>query len=757
VSSRKQAAKKAPSMAQAVPAALAAAAAQDAVMSTVFRADGTILLQNPAARVGFAAPEGEETSLFLRHFVSPREAAALLARMARNETIRSELPVHTSSGIRRLRFVASPLHAPDSGEQLFLLVEAAFTPGVPKSDEQTFRDYAEAAADWFWEMDTSLCFSFMSESTQLPAANLVQILVGQRLTDIAARDGDGGDWRSLADLLEARLPFRDIRVRCRDSAGITHDLSFSGLPVADERGQFRGYRGIARDLTLLVRAEKSAAIAQNRLMDAIESIPECFMLLDAEDRLVLCNSRYREVNAAVTERLVAGTPLAEIYRASVERGAVRPASGALDERFKDGRAKVGECQLGERWFQISERRTHDGGSVVVQTEITALKRREQELAEKTALLRATLDNMRQGLFVLDDQFRLKLWNDRICEIFDFPPAVLKVGLPITAAMRVLAENGTYGPGNPDAIVAQRLADMRRAPTSAEELTVKGGRVIECRISPMPDGGVVGTYLDISARKRVEAHLRQAKEEAELASRTKTEFLANISHELRTPLNAIIGFAEILSGQIFGKLGDQRYVNYAADIRDSGQHLLTLINDVLDVSKIEVGKLELNEEPVDIIAVLESSMRLMRDRAEEAGLELRAELPRGLPFLQADARRLKQILLNLMSNAVKFTAAGGRVVVRAVVAEDGLSIAVEDTGIGIAPHDLEKALRPFGQIDSRMARKYQGTGLGLPLTKSMVELHGGRLTLESEVGRGTKATIWLPRERIIRLADAEVGS
>ena len=755
MSSRKQAAKHAPSKAQAMPAAAAAVAADDAVMSTVFRADGTILWQNSAARAGFAAPEGDGGSLFLRHFGSPGEAAVLLARMARNETVHSELPVHTSSGIRWLHFVASPLDAPNSDERLFLLVEAPFAPGAQKSDEQTYRDYAEAAADWFWEMETSLRFSFMSESTQLPTADSVQILVGQRLTEIAAKDG-GGDWRPLADLLEARLPFRDIRVRCRDSTGITHDLSFSGLPVSDDRGQFRGYRGIARDLTLLVRAETSAAIAQSRLMDAIESIPECFMLLDAEDRLVLCNSRYREVNAAVADRLVAGTSLTDIYRASLERGAVRPASGRLEERFKNGASKVGECQLGERWFQISERRTLDGGSVVVQTEITALKRREQELAEKTALLRATLDNMRQGLFVLDDQLRLKVWNDRICEIFDFPPDGLYVGLPVATAMRILAERGTYGPGDPDAIVAQRIVEMRRASTMAQEINVKGGRVIECRISPMPDGGVVGTYLDITARKQVEAHLRQAKEEAELASRTKTEFLANISHELRTPLNAIIGFAEILSAQIFGKLGDPRYVNYSADIRDSGQHLLTLINDVLDVSKIEVGKLELNEEPVDVIAVLESCMRLMRDRAEEAGLELRAELPRSLPFIQADARRLKQILLNLMSNAVKFTAAGGRVVVRAVVQADGLSIAVEDTGIGIAASDLEKALRPFGQIDSRMARKYQGTGLGLPLTKSMIELHGGRLTLESEVGHGTKATVWLPCERIIHLADAQGG-
>ena len=272
---------------------------------------------------------------------------------------------------------------------------------------------------------------------------------------------------------------------------------------------------------------------------------------------------------------------------------------------------------------------------------------------------------------------------------------------------------------------------------------------------MPDGGVVATYFEITSRKRVEAKLRQAKEEAELASRSKTEFLANISHELRTPLNAIIGFAEILNTQIFGPLGDPRYVHYAADIRDSGQHLLNLINDVLDVSKIEFGKLELHEETVDIAAVLDSCMRLMRDRAESAGLELRADLPPELPLLQGDGRRLKQILLNLMSNAVKFTPAGGAVVVRAAVMADGMTIAVADTGIGIAAGDLEKALRPFGQIDSRIARKYQGSGLGLPLTKSMIELHGGQLNLESEVGRGTVATVWLPAARVIRMAEANL--
>jgi signal transduction histidine kinase len=265
---------------------------------------------------------------------------------------------------------------------------------------------------------------------------------------------------------------------------------------------------------------------------------------------------------------------------------------------------------------------------------------------------------------------------------------------------------------------------------------------------MADGGLLLTVTDITDRRRVEGDLRRAKDEAELASRSKTEFLANMSHELRTPLNAVIGFSDILMGQIFGALGDARYVDYARDIRDSGLHLLNLINDVLDVSKVEFGKVELTEEMVDVAATIGSCVRLMRDRAETAGLQLVADVSPDLPALQGDSRRLKQILLNLLSNAVKFTPSGGRVTISACADAGGFRLRVADTGIGIAAADLDKALRPFGQIDSRLARKYQGTGLGLPLARAMAELHGGRLELTSAPGEGTSATIWLPPSRVL---------
>jgi signal transduction histidine kinase len=720
--------------------------AGDAILTTVFDTAGRIVMQNRAA-ADYAAREGSDSAA-VALFSDAAAGAAAFARLKAGETIRGERPIAAAGGRQILRYTISPLDPADGGQQLFLLVESPVAPHPAVEIEQRLRDYAEAAADWFWEMDENLRFTSMAESTQVPASNAIEFFVGQRLGELAIADGERGDWRNLADLIEARLPFRDTRFRYRDSDGVVHHLSLSGLPVFGPKGQFSGYRGIGRDLTLLLRAEQHAAFAQTRLIEAIESIPECFMLLDADDKLVLCNSRYREVNAAVASWLVGGTPLADIYRASEELGAVRPAATSLAERFQPGAPNVGESQLGDRWFQISQKRTQDGGSVVVQTEITALKRRERELAEKSALLSATLQNMQQGLVVFDSELRVRIWNGKIAELFDLPPKMHQVGMSAELPMRLLAETGVLGPGDVDDLVGARIKAMRDAAPGTEEITLGNGRMVERTLKRMPDGGVLATYLDITERKRVEADLRRAKEEAELASRTKTEFLANMSHELRTPLNAVIGFAEIMQGAVFGPLGDARYGEYAADIRDSGQHLLNLINDLLDVSKIEFGKVELCEETVDLTGIIDSCMRLMRDRADQAGLELAAHTPPDLPYLCADGRRLKQILLNLMSNAVKFTPSGGRVTVRARLAEGGLEIIVADTGIGIAPHDLAKALQPFGQIDSRMSRKYQGTGLGLPLTKSMIELHGGSLRLESVVGYGTAATLWLPPARIV---------
>lgn len=253
--------------------------------------------------------------------------------------------------------------------------------------------------------------------------------------------------------------------------------------------------------------------------------------------------------------------------------------------------------------------------------------------------------------------------------------------------------------------------------------------------------------DVSARKKMEEAQRLALETQVVANRAKSEFVANMSHELRTPLNAIIGFSEMLSRSFFGKLTEKQ-AEYVRDIHFSGNHLLKLINDILDISKIEAGHSELQEEEVEVREVVECCLNLIRPKAQESKVSLSVRGISPMHLLYADERKLKQVLINLLSNAVKFTPPGGSVEVCSDIEPDGAyTISVVDSGVGIAPEDIDKALAPFGQIDSGLDRKYEGTGLGLPLTKSLVEAHGGTLTLESSLGVGTTIKVRFPGERL----------
>lgn len=251
--------------------------------------------------------------------------------------------------------------------------------------------------------------------------------------------------------------------------------------------------------------------------------------------------------------------------------------------------------------------------------------------------------------------------------------------------------------------------------------------------------------------RLAEDLAIARDQAEDANRTKSMFLATMSHELRTPLNAIIGFSELIGGEMFGPVGNDSYREYANDIRESGQHLLDLINDILDLSKFESGCDELCEENIEISELTRSARWLVTGRAQDGNVELATELADEAPMLRADKLKLKQILINLLSNAIKFTDPGGKITLKAWCSmNSGYVFQVVDTGIGIALEDIPKALMPFQQIDNRLNRKYQGTGLGLPLSKSLIEMHGGSLDLQSQVGVGTTVTVRFPAERIVPL-------
>ena len=244
-------------------------------------------------------------------------------------------------------------------------------------------------------------------------------------------------------------------------------------------------------------------------------------------------------------------------------------------------------------------------------------------------------------------------------------------------------------------------------------------------------------------------LETARVAAEEANRVKSEFLSNMSHELRTPLNAIIGFSQIIKQQTFGPVGSTKYRDYATDIHDSGIHLLELINEVLDFSMMEAGAAELLEDDVDVTATIRTVLRMVADRAEKQGISLSVDTPDDLPLLRADTRKMRQILINLLTNAIKFTAEGGTITITAWArTSSGYVLQVADTGIGIALEDIPKALGVFGQVDSVMTRQHQGTGLGLPLTKSLAELHGGSLDLQSQPGIGTTVTVRFPAERVI---------
>jgi signal transduction histidine kinase len=243
--------------------------------------------------------------------------------------------------------------------------------------------------------------------------------------------------------------------------------------------------------------------------------------------------------------------------------------------------------------------------------------------------------------------------------------------------------------------------------------------------------------------------RTAMRQAEEANRAKTEFLANMSHELRTPLNAIIGFSEVIEHEILGKAASNpKYVGYARDINNAGCHLLNVINDILDIAKIEVGRLELEEEVFDLEYSLDSCVQMLAEHAEKSGVNLIRATPAPLLNFRGDEKKFRQVILNLLSNAIKFTPEGGSVTLEAAVEEGGaLRVAVIDTGIGIAPEDLAKVMAPFMQVESVHSRKYEGTGLGLPISRALTELHGGEFSLTSEIDAGTTITLRFPASRL----------
>ena len=416
--------------------------------------------------------------------------------------------------------------------------------------------------------------------------------------------------------------------------------------------------GIAVDVSEQKNLVERTTAADLRLRDAIETIPEAFVLWDADNRLVLCNSYFQELHRLPDSAVVAGTPYETVVAAG-KKAIIRTTMANGDAQTQG--ARTFEAQLTDgRWMHISERRTKDGGYVCVGTDITKIKQHEHRLMEGEKRRIATINDLRQSQQALERQ-------------------------------------------------TDELADL--AEKYAEE-----------------------------------------KNRAEEANQTKSKFLANMSHELRTPLNAIIGFSEIMEAAMFGPLGADKYREYSSDIRESGQYLLDVINDILDMSKIEAGGIHLCPEVVELDRIVADSVRVVLGRANEKRLTLRSDIAPGIA-LKADRRALKQIALNLLSNAVKFTPDGGAVTARGRARGGHVTIAIEDNGIGIPKDALHKLGRPFEQVESQLTKRHQGSGLGLAIAKSLAELHGGRMRIHSVLGTGTMVVVRLPLDaRVPRAAD-----
>jgi len=379
--------------------------------------------------------------------------------------------------------------------------------------------------------------------------------------------------------------------------------------------------------------------------------------------------------------------------------------------------------------------------------------RRAQTAEKSALTRLSeaIESYSDGFSLFDGNDCLVQCNQRFRELHAPVADMLVPGVSFEAFVRAVVSRGHVvdAIGNEEEWIRHRMR-MHRHPTEDFEIKHSDGRWLRVSERRTGDGGCVSIRTDITALKERQEDLASKQRRADSANRAKTDFLLTMSHELRTPLNAIIGFSEVMKQQLRGPLGDERYVDYASDIHESARHLLAVINNILDISRIEAGRLELDEQAVLIADEVEKALRLVEGDAESTGIVLTRDIEDGLPLLLGDPHKIQQIVINLAKNAMRYMRDSGEITVSARRDDDGgLTLTVADDGRGMPQEDVERVISPFVRLSDPMIRRHGGTGLGLPLVKALVELHGGRFSLSSEIGKGTISTAYFPKSRVIQ--------
>lgn len=567
-----------------------------------------------------------------------------------------------------------------------------------------------------------------------------EILAAQRARGLYAGEDGGAAQEAFFLALDRSKPHRMQRDL---PDGRRYDVASDPTPDG-------GFVISVADVTPLVRAEAAAEQRAGLLRTMLENNTSGVLLYDHERRLRGFNNLAVTLTGMPELPDCIGMTLEELLAiqertgnlGTAEAGARRRHDLLALDRSKPSRSQRLTAQ--GRVLNYASDPTPDGGFVVSLTDVTPLARAEAEAKRRADILGVMLGNIRHGIVLFDAEGRLVASNAKLREMLGLEENALVPGTHMHEMVDALQARGEYGEGEEALRVAEAIKTRPRFAPIRSLRPRPDGSILEVVSDPTPEGGWVVTYTDVTEDRKIRTELEAAREAAEAASRAKSRFLATMSHELRTPLNAVIGFSEVLRG----RTTPEQTLEFATAIQEAGRHLLSLIDDILDITRAESGQAPLTLEEVPLAPLMEGAARMIGPAILAGHLQLVQDIPPGLPALRADARRLRQILLNLLSNATKFTEAGGRITLRARHSEAGVEIEVQDTGIGIAPQDIERAFEPFTQLDNALSRRFPGSGLGLHLCRALAEAQGASLVLDSTPGLGTTARVTFPTACLI---------